>query len=121
MITESAEYFVLFIVIAVISRCCAAMSVLCLKSMPESSYAAMFNQNTGMSHKLFVIAIALSTVVAAFFCIGSTALCVAAAVVSGYICAVFYTYREFDGISGDLAGFAIVISELCGLIALAVV
>ena len=32
-----------------------------------------------------------------------------------------YARKEFKGVSGDLTGFSLVVGELCGLLALAVV
>ena len=118
---EKGKYLVLLIAISVISRCGSAVSILCLKTIPQSGYANMFRQNAGILHKIFIIFIALCAV--AFSCLyaGFFGLVVAVAVLAGYIGAMAYAYKDFKGVSGDLAGYALVISELCGLIALAVI
>jgi adenosylcobinamide-GDP ribazoletransferase len=106
--------------IAVISRCCSAASILRLNAMPQSSYANMFKQNAQNAHTGFVIATAaIITTIACLFT-GYRGLIVTACTILGFSCALAYAYREFKGISGDLTGYSLVIGELCGLLALAV-
>ena len=118
---EKAEYPALLIAIAFFSRCCAAEAILTLNVMKDSSLAKVFSQNTGISHKLFTAVLAILAGALSFLYAGPVGLAVAGAVVLGYILATLYVYREFKGVSGDLTGFAIVVSELCGLITLAVI
>ena len=118
---EKGEYLVLLIIIAVISRCCTAMSILCLNTMAQSGYANMYRQNTGISHRIFLSMLAVSAAAISFILTGVYGLIVAGAVIIGFIGAMAYAYKEFKGISGDLAGYALVIGELCGLVALAVI
>ncbi|MCL1808870.1 MAG: adenosylcobinamide-GDP ribazoletransferase [Clostridiales bacterium] len=120
-IAEKGELLALLAVIAVVSRCCCSLSVLCLKAMLGSGYASMFKQGTGLRHKVFVAALAALAVTAAVLYAGVWGLVVASSAVLGYAAAAAFTYREFKGISGDLAGFALVISEICGLFALAAI
>ena len=120
-VVENGKYFTLLIVISVISRCGSAMSILCLKTMPQSGYANMFRQNTGIPHKIFIIFICVSATALSFVLAGIYGLIVAVAVILGYIGSMAYAYKNLKGVSGDLAGYALVISELCGLFALAVV
>jgi len=120
VIIEKGEHLVLLIIIAVISRCGAALSVLCLKAMPQSGYANMFKKNTEISHKIFIIIIALSAIALYYLFADIYGLIAAGAVILGFFAAMAYAYKDFKGVSGDLAGFALVISELCGLAALAV-
>ena len=118
---ENGKYLVLLVIIPVISRCASAMSILCLKAMEQSGYANMFKQNTGISHKIFLIFITLVAAALSFLFAGIYGLIVVAVVIAGYIGAMAYAYKEFKGISGDLTGYALVISELCGLFALAII
>ena len=37
----------------------------------------------------------------------------------GYGLAVWYGFRQFDGMSGDISGFGLVLGELCGAVVLA--
>jgi len=121
VIVETGEYFVILVIITVVSRCAAAMSIYCLKPMEQSGYATMFKQNTGVPHKIFIIILTGIALALAFFLAGIYGIIVSAAVIAGYIGAMAYAYRDFKGTSGDLTGYSLVIGELCGLVALAVV
>ena len=106
---------------AVASRCCASISLLCMKIMPESGYANMMTQNTHGGHRGFVVALLLAAAGLAYVFTGFTGLIVVGAVVLGYAGALAYARKEFTGVSGDLTGFSLVVGELCGVLALAVV
>jgi len=118
-VAESGRYLALLIAICVISRCCSAMSIFVLRHMPISNYGALLGQNVGTANKFFVAFIALGAVALSFLYARIFGLIVSAAVVFGYAAAMRVVYRDFKGISGDLLGYSMVISELCGLIALA--
>ena len=120
-ITEKGELLLLLIIIAAASRCCGAFSVLSLKTMEGSGYANAFKENTGFAHKFFIAALTISAAALSYLWAGIPGIIVFAAVIAGYFLATAYVYKEFRGVSGDLTGFAIVTSELCGLIALAVI
>lgn len=119
-VAAAGRYFVLLVAISALSRCCAAFSIFTLRHMPQSNYTALLKQNIGLSHKIFVLIIAAALIAAAFLYGGFLGLAVAGAVVLGYAAAIRRAFKGFDGISGDLLGYALVISELCGLTALAV-
>jgi adenosylcobinamide-GDP ribazoletransferase len=118
---EGGKLFVLLPVIAVISRSGSAISILCLKTLPQSGYASMFKQGAGAGHRIVAIYFAACAFAVAWLFAGFTGIIVAAAAGLGYIVAMACAYRSMKGVSGDLAGFALVISEVCGLAALAVV
>jgi len=119
-VANVGEYFALVVAISAISRCCSAFSIFTLRHMPQSNYTALLKQNIGLSHKIFVLIVTAGVVVAAFFYAGFLGLGVSAAVILGYAVAIRRAFKGFDGISGDLLGYSMVISEVCGLIALAV-
>ncbi|MCL2478277.1 MAG: adenosylcobinamide-GDP ribazoletransferase [Treponema sp.] len=120
-IMEKRNYLLLFIAIPVISRCCSAISVLMLKTLPQSSYAKTFSKNSAAAHRIFIIVIAAAGIVFSFFVAGIYALIVAAAVIAGFWAAMAWEYVDLEGVSGDLAGFALVIGELAGLAAMAAI
>jgi adenosylcobinamide-GDP ribazoletransferase len=109
------------IIIPVISRCLSALSILCLKPMAQSGYANMFRQHTATAHKVFVIFAAVLCMAFSYFLAQPYGLIVAISVIVGFISAIALAYRNLKGVSGDLAGFALVASEFCGLAAMAVV
>jgi len=120
-VIDFGQRFTPLIFIPVISRCCASMALLSLKSIQQSNYANMFKRNTKASHKLFVIVLTLLVIAAAYWLSGILGLVIVSLVIIGFIVAIAYSYNKIKGISGDLAGFSLVISELCGLIALGVI
>ena len=118
---ENGRYFALLAVIAVISRCCGSLSILWLKPMAQSGYANMFGQNAKISHKIFLVFVLACAAAFSCFVAGIWGLVVAGAAILGYIGAMAYAYMDLKGISGDLTGYALVISELCGLFAFAAI
>jgi adenosylcobinamide-GDP ribazoletransferase len=118
-IAERGKHLALLITICVISRSCSALSVFVLRHTPESNYIAMLGRTVTMRHKAFIVIIALTAIALSFLYAGFIGLIVSASVVTGYSFAIKSVYKNFDGISGDLLGYSMVISELCGLIALA--
>jgi adenosylcobinamide-GDP ribazoletransferase len=120
-VVEKGHCLVLLIIMPVISRCCAALSILCLKTMAQSGYAHTLRQNTSVAHKIFIIIIAIAAAAFSFFLARQRGLIVAAAVMAGFAAALACAYKDLKGVSGDVAGFALVIGELSGLTAMAVV
>jgi len=118
-IIEGGHFLALLIVICVISRCCSAFSIFVLRHMPISHYGAMLGQKVGAGNKVFILLLCFGSIVFSFLYAGFFGIIVSAVVVLGYAVAMRYVYRAFEGISGDLLGYALVISELCGLVALA--
>lgn len=118
-VVEGGRFMALLITICVISRSCSALAVFVLRHMPISNYAAMLGQNVGKGNKFFVVIIAIAAVGLSYLYAGFYGLIVSVAVILGYIAAMRGVHRNFKGISGDLLGYALVISELCGLVALA--
>jgi len=119
-VVDTGRNLALLAVVPVVSRCGSAMSVLCLKAAPHSSYLSLFKRNTGSAHKVVTCYLAACTFAVAWLIGGITGLVVVASVTLSFIVTMVYVYRCFKGVSGDLTGFSLVISELCGLIVLAV-
>ena len=99
----------MLLLIPAAARACAGLAVLGLRPMDTSQYAAM-----GASRGGYLAALAVLLVLAAglpLWLWGSFAPLAAAA---GYGLAVWYGYRNLDGMSGDISGFALTLGELCG-------
>lgn len=91
------------------TRACAGLAVLGLRPMGTSQYAAMGPARGGYGAALWVL-LALS-VGLPLWLDGSFGPLAAAA---GYGLAVWYGFRNLDGMSGDISGFALTLGELCG-------
>jgi adenosylcobinamide-GDP ribazoletransferase len=81
----------------------------------------MFRKNTTRAHKIFILIIAILGIALSCFLAQVYGLIVAVSVAAGFTGAIVWAYRALKGGSGDLAGFALVMGELCGLVAMAVV
>ena len=108
------------ILIPILSRCCAALALMCLKTMPSSQYGPMFTKGTGKIHRMFVVGIAIITLVLSYLFLGPVAVAVLLSAIAAYAGAAIWTYRVFEGFSGDLTGFALEISELSALVVMGV-
>ena len=115
-----SRYLLLLIAICVFSRICSAFSILTLRHMPESNYAATLARGVGTANRAFVIITGLGAIALTMLYAGPIGLIVPGAVLLSYGLAMRAAYKSFNGISGDLLGYSMVISELCGLIALAI-
>ena len=119
-ILEGGRFFALLVTICIVSRCLSAFSIFTLKHMPESNYAKMLGENSTFGHRMFVAVIFTGAIAFSFVYAGFVGIIVIFAVVLGYALSMRVVYKSFKGVSGDLLGYSHVISELCGLIALAV-
>lgn len=105
----------------VISRSLAGSALLLLKVMPQSSYGSFFKKNIKTSHKISLVLSGISAAAAVCLLFGFKGLIVVAAMTAGFIASISYAYRQFGGVSGDLSGYALTVSEACALVALALV
>ena len=111
------EYFALAL-IPVVSRSCTSAAVLNLKPLPTSSYAKMFRKGTPLLLKLIpLIVTAAAAVIAPILC-GRKGLCVLFGII-GYLLTLLYIKSDLGGMSGDISGASITLSELVAFCALA--
>lgn len=102
--------------IPVVSRCGSAFSVLTLKPLGHSQYAGM--KGKGIQRLSVIIMWLMAVVICGILCgwWASAALLVETAV---YAAAMAWVYTTLTGVSGDLAGFALTVSECAALTAMA--
>lgn len=102
--------------IPVLSRCGSAFSVLAITPLNHSQYAG--NKETG-DHSIFsVMAMAVVAVVAGLIFHGWRSLVVSICVIGSYAMHMSVCVKLLGGVSGDLAGFCLTVSEACGILAL---
>ena len=94
--------------IPVASRACAALAVLTLRPMSTSQYSAMTRGGAPVVFAAIVLAAVcgLSVLLWDSFAPLAAAVC--------YWLAAWYAFRQLDGMSGDVSGFALTIAELGG-------
>ena len=100
--------------IPVASRSCASLAVLTLRPLGSSQYSEM--ARGGGPVWFAAVCLTASAALPALLA-GSFAPLMAAA---GYGLAVWYGFRQLDGMSGDISGFALTVGELWGAVTLAV-
>ena len=109
-----------FALIPIVSRCVVGWLMLTLKPMSETGLMSMFRRETGFRHKAILI-FCLIIIMTATITVGRMQIFVPAfAVVAGMTLTSLYTYRQFQGFSGDLCGCSLVVGETCGMLAMAI-
>ena len=103
--------------VPVISRCGSALAVLSLKPIGHSEYAQMESRT---AQQLAVVAIWLIAMIAGVHWLGASAAALMAETLA-YFAAMAWVFHTLQGVSGDLAGFALTVSEACALVSLAVI
>lgn len=101
----------------VLSRCGSARCALKLTPLDQSEYAGM----NGAERLLRIPdTFALLSMILLVVLYGWPGLIAGASVLAGYAAAIMISVRSLGGFSGDLAGYALTVSELCGMLALAI-
>lgn len=118
-VSESKNLLVLWF-IPVLSRCFVGIVVLKLKLISENSYAALFRKDTKPIYIFVLAAVAILCVLLAAVLGGIRMLVPLMALLISACLATIYVYKELDGISGDLSGFILTVSELCAVFTAAV-
>ena len=98
------------LLIPAVSRCGSALAVTALPSMSTSQYAA---QSKPASHLIVLSAMLCLFVVLGFALCGRMGFALIGCM-AGYGLALRNGYRNLEGMNGDIAGYALTVSELCG-------
>lgn len=97
--------------IPAVSRCGSALAVTALKPMTTSQYAG----RSGKPDHIGVICGYLVIFLGAGFLLWGRYAVVLLGGVAGYAMALLRGYRSLEGMNGDIAGYALTISELCAV------
>jgi adenosylcobinamide-GDP ribazoletransferase len=108
-----------FLFVPVCSRCTTGIMLLRLPATTETGLAAMFKKNIGKRHWAFLLGLSTITVTAAWF--DMNVLLASFVVFVTTIGVLLYLAADFRGVSGDLCGCAVTLSELCGLLCLSLI
>ena len=114
-VSESADYLILLFVPAV-SRCGSSLAVTVLKPMNTSQYA---QQKKPKSHVAVLLMMTALFVATGFLLCGKYGFVLLGGL-AGYGLALRKAYKSLEGMSGDISGYALTISELCAVAVLAV-
>lgn len=109
------------IFIPVMSRSLIGYLLLSKESMKGSSLGAFFKQGTGIADRFILIsALILATVAAIVFVNVKAGIMVLGMIVTALLL-VNNCCKEFDGMSGDTAGFGLVMAETIGILVLSLI
>ena len=96
---------------------CGAFAVICMVLLAMAQWSAFLSMENVPLLPLALIPVASRAAAAVAVLWGSFAPLAAAV---GYGLAVWHGFRQFDGMSGDISGFGLVVAELCGAVVLAI-
>lgn len=110
------------LLIPVLSRGVSGFHVLTCKPIGHSQYVKDYEDKSRIKYRIAVILqMAVIATAAIFLGTDPTAtMIVAATVIASCSLSIFYARKNLGGMSGDIAGYGICISELAGMLALAI-
>lgn len=103
--------------IPVASRCLSAFCVRAIRPIGHSEYAQL---NRSAAAPIAALVMLVCTGMIAQLWLGGWALIAIAATAAGYALSMAHAVKLLNGVSGDLAGYALSVGELCGLAALSI-
>ena len=112
--------FEFFLFVPVLSRSLTSIFLLNLKPISSSGYGATFKKDTNKKHTFVLLIFTIISVLIGVFLLGIDGLIISALVIIFGVVFCFYSYRQLDGISGDLCGFIITLSELFGYLSISI-
>lgn len=107
------------ILIPVISRSFMGFLLLSKESMVESSLGSYFKKGTGIIDKIILLVCIIISSIALVLLLGSKSLGVPLSMIGITILFVNNSCEELGGMSGDTAGFGLVIAESIGILVVA--
>lgn len=118
-IVDNGWNIIALVLIPVISRSLSGFLLITKEAMPESSLGSYFKNGTGLLDKIILIVILLLSAIVLVFLLGFKALGISIAMIFVTILVVNNSCKELGGMSGDTAGYGLVIAETIGLLIVA--
>jgi adenosylcobinamide-GDP ribazoletransferase len=119
-IVEKNIHFYIMILIPIVSRSTVAYFLLSRTTIKESTLGTYFKKGTNTIDRIIMVIALLVMFIAAFVFLKYEGIILELLIIIGVIWAVEKCKKEFGGISGDVAGFALVIGEVIGILVLAI-
>ena len=120
-ITSAGKPITAFIFLPFASRSISGFALLAFKPLSDKGFGAMFKNNTGKAHIIVLVFFICICIVLSYAAGG---LFIFLPVVTASLAAlltIWYLYRQFKGVSGDICGAVVIVSELAGLICTALI
>lgn len=120
-IIEKSIPFYMLILIPIISRSIVAYFLLSRTTIKESTLGTYFKKGTNITDIAIMIISLILMAINSFMLLNYYGLVLVLSMILGVIWAVEKCKKEFGGISGDVAGFALVVGELIGILTLGII
>lgn len=118
---EKGYSFYILLLIPIISRSCAAYFLLSKGTIKESSLGSYFKKGTSVEDIVIMICCIIIATIMSLIVIGYKGIIVCGIMALGITFSVHKCIKEFGGVSGDVAGFALVIGELIGILTISII
>ncbi|EKQ53402.1 MULTISPECIES: adenosylcobinamide-GDP ribazoletransferase [unclassified Clostridium] len=119
-IVEKGIKFYLLILIPIVSRSVVAYFLLSRTTIKESTLGAYFKKGTNTMDRIIMGIFLLIILIISVIIIKAYGVILVGLITLGITWAVEKCKREFGGISGDVAGFALIIGEVIGILSLGI-
>lgn len=119
-IVEKGINFYLLILIPIISRSSVAYFLLSRTTIKESTLGSYFKKGTNIKDRIIMIISLLIVSIISFVLIKRCGILLIISITLSVTFGVEKCKKEFGGMSGDVAGFALVIGEVIGILTLGV-
>lgn len=118
-IVDNKSDVIAVLLIPIISRSLMGFFLLTKETMVESSLGSYFKKGTGIVDKIITVILLIISSIILMFILGIKALAISLAMISITTFFVNNSCEELGGMSGDIAGYGLVIAESIGLLVVA--
>jgi len=119
-VLEKKIPFYILILIPIVSRSVVAYFLLSRTTIKESTLGTYFKKGTNIKDKIIMIVSLIIIILISFALLRFYGILIVSLITLGITWAVEKCKKEFGGISGDVAGFALVVGEVIGILTLGV-
>lgn len=120
VLEKNVTSFIL-IIIPIISRSTVAYFLLSRATIKESTLGTYFKKGTNIQDRIIMLVSLLMMLIVSYVLLNIKGIILVASITLGITAAVNKCRKEFGGISGDVAGFALVIGEVIGILVLGII
>lgn len=120
-VVEKKIPFYILILIPIVSRSVVSYYLLSRATIKESTLGTYFKKGTNINDKIIMIITLLIMSAVSFFLLDAYGIILVLLITLSIKWAVEKCKKEFGGISGDVAGFALVIGEVIGILTLGII
>lgn len=119
-IIEGNKNIIGIIIIPIISRALMGYMLLKKDTMKESSLGSYFKTGTGKVDIVVILSFLIMALVGLVYLLGIKGLILGGFIILSALISVNKSIKEFGGMSGDIAGYGLVIAEAVGLFILSI-